>query len=280
MLARAAQLSDHALLTQVRHLAQREREATVALIAHLAELDERRLYLAEGYSSLFKYCTDVLHLAEHATYNRIEAARAVRRFPVLLEYLATGWLNLFAVRLLAPHLTPGNHREVLAQARHKSKREIEELVAWLRPQPPVPDAVHKLPTRTPAASTAPLPGGAQDAQRSRRSCGTRSRTATSSRSSTGRWTPCLGTSASRSARPPNDHARIEGSSLRPTFGQIGTRSGTSSEDDVGANGSVACTRVLQHVKTATRSSRQDLCSVAMARATHDRLRVFSPNHPG
>ncbi len=164
MLARAAQLSDQALLAQVQDLAQREREATVALIVHLAELDERRLYLAEGYSSLFKYCTDVLHLAEHAAYNRIEAARAVRRFPVLLEHLAAGWLTLSAVRLLAPHLTPENHRDVLARARHKSKRETEELVARLRPQPPVPDVVRKLPTRTEATSPAALRAGTQDPQ--------------------------------------------------------------------------------------------------------------------
>ncbi len=152
MLSHAARLSDRDLLAQVEDLAQREREATVALIAHLAELDERRLYLAEGYPSLFKYCTDVLHLSEHATYNRIEAARAVRRFPVLLEHLAAGGLNLFAVRLLAPHLTPENHRDVLTLAHRKSRPEIEELIARLRPQSPVPDVVRKLPTRTNAAS--------------------------------------------------------------------------------------------------------------------------------
>ncbi len=164
MLSHAAQLSDQALLAQVQDLAQREREATVALIVHLAELDGRRLYLAEGYPSLFKYCTDVLHLAEHATYNRIEAARAVRRFPVLLEHLAAGWVTLFAVRLLAPHLTPENHREVLAQTRHKSKREIEELVARLRPQPPVPDVVRKLPVRKQAASAVSLASKAENAR--------------------------------------------------------------------------------------------------------------------
>jgi len=119
-------------LVQVKNLAQREREATVTLIVHLAELDQRRLYLAEGYPSLFKYCTDVLRLSEHATYNRIETARAVRQFPVLLEPLAAGWVTLFAVRLLPPHLTPKNHRDVLALARHRSKREIEELIARLR----------------------------------------------------------------------------------------------------------------------------------------------------
>ena len=43
------------------------------------ELDARRLYLREGCSSLFTYCTQVLHLAEGSAYNRIEAARAARR---------------------------------------------------------------------------------------------------------------------------------------------------------------------------------------------------------
>ena len=47
-------------------LAAEERKATAQLIAALAELDARRLYLGEGCSSLFTYCTTVLHLSEHA----------------------------------------------------------------------------------------------------------------------------------------------------------------------------------------------------------------------
>src|ERR687892_1363688 len=153
-----SQLSDADLLAAVPRLAARERDATVALIAHLAELDARRLYLAEGCSSLFTYCTQVLHLSEHAAYGRIEAARAVRRYPVLLEQLTDGSVTLTTVGLLTAHLTPENHRELLERARHKSKREVEELVARLRPQPPVPSAVRRLPTasRTTAPPTAPV----------------------------------------------------------------------------------------------------------------------------
>ena len=66
------------------------------------ELDVRRLYLGEGCSSLFTYCTQVLHLSEHAAYGRIEAARAARRFPVILELLTDGVVTLTAVTLLAP----------------------------------------------------------------------------------------------------------------------------------------------------------------------------------
>src|ERR687891_356573 len=129
LLSSVAQLSNHDLLAQVKRLAERERAATAALIAHLAELDARRLYLQEGCSSLFTYCTQVLHLSEHAAYNRIEAARAARKFPNVLDRLAEGSLHLTAIRLLAPHLTPTNHIEVLDAARHKSKRDVEQLVA-------------------------------------------------------------------------------------------------------------------------------------------------------
>jgi len=72
----AATLSDTDLLSAVKRLAANERHATVELVAQLAEMDARRLYLGEGCSSLFTYCTQVLHLSEHAAYARIEAAHA------------------------------------------------------------------------------------------------------------------------------------------------------------------------------------------------------------
>lgn len=68
-----------------------------------------------------------------------------REFPVILELLAQGAVNLTTVGLLAPHLTAENHAVLLDEARHKSKRQVEELVARLRPQPPVPSTVRRLP---------------------------------------------------------------------------------------------------------------------------------------
>lgn len=49
-------------------------------------------------------------------------------------------------RMLAPHMTEANCQELLAAARHRSKREVEEIVARLRPQPDVRSAVRKLPS--------------------------------------------------------------------------------------------------------------------------------------
>ena len=121
-------LSDDDLVAHVKSLARCERQATAFLIAHLAELDARRLYLAAGFSSLFTYCCDVLHLSEPAAYNRIEAARTARRFPLILGMLGEGSLSLATVRLLASHLTAENHQELLAAAGGKSRRQVEELL--------------------------------------------------------------------------------------------------------------------------------------------------------
>jgi hypothetical protein len=113
-----------------------ERQATAHVMAALMELDARRLYLGQGCSSLFTYCTQVLHFSEHAAYGRIEAARAARRFRVILDLFADGALTLTAVCLLAPHLTPENQAGLLAAARHQSKRAVEHLVVALHPRRP------------------------------------------------------------------------------------------------------------------------------------------------
>jgi hypothetical protein len=155
-------LSDAELLARVRRLAARERRATALLVAHLAELAARDLHLAAGYSSLFVFCRDALSLAEHDAYNRVEVARATRRFPALVDRLAAGGLNLNAARLLAPHLTTENHLALLEAARGKKKAEIEEMVASLAPYPEAPTFVRRLPAGrrefwAPVRAPAPMP---------------------------------------------------------------------------------------------------------------------------
>ena len=126
-----AVLSDADLVAEIARRAASERHATAAVIRILIEFDRRRLYLGEGYPSLFAYCTQVLHYSEHAAFNRIEVARAAVRWPQLLGCIEDGSLHLAGARLLAPHLTEENLEGALAEARHKSKREIEEVAARL-----------------------------------------------------------------------------------------------------------------------------------------------------
>src|SRR5262245_8111927 len=145
LLSIMARLSDQQLIAQVIELARHEREATASLVAHLAEFGARKLYLGEGCATLFTYCTEVLHLSEHETYLRITAARLSRRFPVILDRLQNGAVNLTTLKLLRKVLTSENHARLLAAAERKTKREVEELVASVAPKLPVEGWIRKLP---------------------------------------------------------------------------------------------------------------------------------------
>ena len=125
-------LSDAVLVRDLKDLVVRDRETTASLLAHLAEVDARRLYAPAGYSSMFAYCCGELHFSEDAAYKRIQAARAARRFPQLLTAIAEGRLHLTGAGLLAPHLTEANVDQFLEAASHRGKSDIEE---WLATQP-------------------------------------------------------------------------------------------------------------------------------------------------
>src|SRR5205814_1153157 len=105
--------------------------------------------------SMFAFCVGELGFSEDAAYNRITVARAARRFPSVIDAIRSGCVHLAGLRLLVAHLTDDNNAQVLEHAARKSKREIEELVARLAPQPPVPATVRKLPAPSPATQPAP-----------------------------------------------------------------------------------------------------------------------------
>jgi 5-methylcytosine-specific restriction endonuclease McrA len=145
LLSKAARLTNQQLTAQVTELARHEREATAGLVACLAEFGARKLHLGHGCATMFTYCTEVLRFSEHEAYLRITAARLAQRFPVVLEKLESGTVNLTTLKLLRKLLTTENHATLLAAAEHKSKREVEELVARVAPQPAVKPSIRKVP---------------------------------------------------------------------------------------------------------------------------------------
>jgi hypothetical protein len=140
-------LSSSDLRSATRELVRGSHGVEAALLVHLGEIDERKVYLDWAFSSIFAFCVGELRFSEDVACNRINVARAARRMPVILEAVRSGQVHLAGLRLLAPHLTTENQEKVLTEAAGKSKREIEELVARLWPQPPVPTVVRKLPGR-------------------------------------------------------------------------------------------------------------------------------------
>src|SRR5688572_4448084 len=149
-------LNDHALLSQFGDLLRQDRESNANLLRHIDAIDRRQLWAKLGYPSMFSFLVTRHHMSEATAGKRIGAARTARRFPVLFAMVARGELHLSGIHRLKAHLTRENHEQVLAAAKHKTIRQIEELVARLAPQPDVPSTLRALPTRTTApASSAP-----------------------------------------------------------------------------------------------------------------------------
>jgi hypothetical protein len=145
-------LSDEAVVARVDECVGGERRAIAQLVESLSELDVRRLYLAQGFSSLFDYCTRRLHLSERAAYSRIAAARLARRFPVVLDLIAGNRVSLAALAILSRHLHESNYRALLGEAEHKTVAEVEIIVARLNPKPDAPSMVRRV-----AAPSTPMP---------------------------------------------------------------------------------------------------------------------------
>src|SRR5256885_8048993 len=133
-----AALSSSDLLAKTRELARESCSVEAELLVHLGEVDERKLYLECAFSSIFAFCVEELGFSEDAAYYRIHVARAARRMPAIIDGIRLGRVHLAGARMLVPHLTPENHLELLDEAAGKSKRQIEEIVARVAPQPDVP----------------------------------------------------------------------------------------------------------------------------------------------
>src|SRR6476661_3823725 len=124
-----SRLTNPQVLSGLYKNASRSCEVTALLLAYIAEADKRRLYLSEGFPSMHAFCVARLHLSEPAAFKRIHAARAARKFPELFSAIADGRLHLSAVCMLAPHFTSKNVSVLMAEATHRRKFEIRELLA-------------------------------------------------------------------------------------------------------------------------------------------------------
>ena len=149
---------DEDLLRRLSDLVKESRGVEADVVAHIGEVELRRLYAQEACSSMFEYCRRVLGLRENEAYLRITVARAAREFPELLPMLRDGRLHLSGIARLTPHLTRRNADEVLERASGMSHREIRELVCELEPKPDVAPMIRKLPSRTPSDRVTPVLG--------------------------------------------------------------------------------------------------------------------------
>jgi len=137
-------VADDELHASTRRLIAGSNQLLAALLAHLGEVEARGIHRERACASLYTYCIYELRMSEDAAFRRARAAKIARQFPVLFEQIAAGEIHLTGVLLLAPLLTEENHLELLARAKHRTKKEITLLVRSQSPLPDVPPMVEAL----------------------------------------------------------------------------------------------------------------------------------------
>ncbi len=130
-------LSNEQLLARLPVLCSEERRATAEVIVYLAEVERRKLYLQEACSSLFAFCVERLGYSEQAALKRMRVARLYLELPQILDELKGGAIHLTGLFLLSGHLTGDNAESLLAEARGKTRRQLELVIARWFPRPDV-----------------------------------------------------------------------------------------------------------------------------------------------
>lgn len=116
-----------------------------SVLARLIQVEDRSVHLRQGYKSMFDFCTRRPRLSAGAAQRRLVAARLAKRYPRLLNAIRDGRIHLSAVELLKELFNETNVDFLIEKACGKSQRELELLVAQLRPRPDVPSRIRRLP---------------------------------------------------------------------------------------------------------------------------------------
>src|SRR5690242_6066036 len=101
------QVSDEQLFGGLRELLTKEGRCEARIVAHLAEVDERRIAL-KAAQSLFEHCQEQHGFSDSQAYYRIAAARVATRFPVVFQMLERREIHLVNIAPLSKLLTEEN----------------------------------------------------------------------------------------------------------------------------------------------------------------------------
>ena len=121
-------LNDEELLVTCKSQVLIEKSATAKVLDVLIEIDHRRLWIKEGFSSMHDFCIRYLGYSESEANRRIQAARLTQKVEEVKPLLAQGELSLTNLSLLAPVLNEDNAKEILPKVTHKSSRDVEKII--------------------------------------------------------------------------------------------------------------------------------------------------------
>ncbi|MBN2184992.1 MAG: HNH endonuclease [Candidatus Krumholzibacteriota bacterium] len=141
-------LSDGELLRRLDLLNQRENKTAIRAIFHIAEIDERKLYLERGFSSMFEYCTGHLGYTRATAGRRIAVGRCIRKYPGAGEMLASGETTPYIISLIAGIIDESDSSALLEEIRGRTTAYIETIVLRKKPRFRVRDKIKKIYIKT------------------------------------------------------------------------------------------------------------------------------------
>ena len=124
-------LSHEELVKSIKHLLIQERRCACDLIIHLAELEERKLHVAAGYSTLYKYCVRFLGISHNKAYKRSCAAKLIKSWPSLIPDLREGLITESHCAIISPKINADNFAMIIAGIKGKSKRDANLFISRL-----------------------------------------------------------------------------------------------------------------------------------------------------
>jgi len=145
-------------------MVRRERVTLAAMLGYLGLLVERKLYAPAGYDCVSAYLVDRFGWSLPSAQKRLQAAGLCRRFPELLDLVASGAFHLTGLCVLAPVVTELNVDRVCADAQRLTRVQLSEYVRALKaesepaaspPPRPTPTQID-LPLVSAAKARAPL----------------------------------------------------------------------------------------------------------------------------
>jgi hypothetical protein len=135
-------LSSRELLKNTLSLVCEERRVMSLVLCHLEEIESRRLYAGEGYSSLFTYCQKVLGYSENEAFLRIDSMRLLKVMPEMKQSLQEGKVTLSTLGLAQrvfrkkkeSFKTRSQKKALLSLFESKSKKKCEKIIAEMAPE--------------------------------------------------------------------------------------------------------------------------------------------------
>src|SRR5687768_14804723 len=141
-------ISDNELIKETLNLVQKERVLLTAVIHYLREINQRRLYSAYGYKSLFDFTTKYLGYNEAQAYRRISAMKLLKDLPEIEEKITQGKIHLSHISIAQTHFKQEkkihnkelSHQEKLSlikQIENTSSKKAQSIVISLSSSPEV-----------------------------------------------------------------------------------------------------------------------------------------------